>query len=623
MNPILHSFKILWTRYRWEILAFALVVILSGITPALSARQEFSPTLAVLESLGLFWLTLRLLLSEDGFKTQGGWQARPIMPSHVLTAQLLMLGLVTILPLAWHTLLVHSLFQPNGDQWKLIFGEGFWSAALGWLAFCICIKLFTVLLLRRLEGAARKATWSVFIIALVPVIFLILPETALQLKGSGGGSGRAPGDLSTGIQNQLPKTTEFIGNWNRPEPRLVSQARLGASIPFDSSNLSPQPGFRIVESSHAPDGMRTSIRVIIEYFNNDSFAAADKHPIPVLIYDNGMAATCLRHMRRNFNTGSCYLPVQGFEFSGSFYSPASLPENRNSDPGRFKPTHLLFFHPDSEKPEIAAPLERQNDSEKYFNPPKFIPDPSKEEAFNLAVRQLIDSSQSREEPLHPDLIPTLFESLPKEAIEPILAYRPWPEQKWKELLLPFLKKHLRPQDKSIILKRLTHDPRLTEICLEKGWTEDAVLVLRQRAEQGLSLDLVSLELLAEQGDPELTDDLARLAVRLRKGIDGLAPKLRKSPDFDWSSFVANGWRSRKYADYQYRAEGWIYARWAAELGDPTALRRLAEKAASGKKWERHALAELIPSAPADLIPFLRENLSGLEYQSTTQTWEAR
>jgi hypothetical protein len=60
--------------------------------------------------------------------------------------------------------------------------------------------------------------------------------------------------------------------------------------------------------------------------------------------------------------------------------------------------------------------------------------------------------------------------------------------------------------------------------------------------------------------------------------------------------------------------------WAAELGDPSALRRLAERAAEGKEWERKQIARLVPAAPADLIPFLRQNLAGLTYVPAARIW---
>ena len=143
--------------------------------------------------------------------------------------------------------------------------------------------------------------------------------------------------------------------------------------------------------------------------------------------------------------------------------------------------------------------------------------------------------------------------------------------------------------------------------VQKGWP----LTIRGHRNRKPVEDLVAL------GATE-APDLAALAHRLDRGIGGLAPALRESAGFDWPGFVREGWKQRKYGYYE--REGWLYAAWAAELGDPSALRRLAERTAEGQKWERDQLTRLIPAAPADLIPFLRQNLAGLTYAPATRIW---
>lgn len=125
-------------------------------------------------------------------------------------------------------------------------------------------------------------------------------------------------------------------------------------------------------------------------------------------------------------------------------------------------------------------------------------------------------------------------------------------------------------------------------------------------------------LLAKQNDPALAADLAALAIRHNRGIDELAPLLRESAGFDWPAFVTAGRKTRKYGNYDH--QGWLFALWAAELGDRSALRRLAEEAAAGKPWERKQLRVLIPAAPDDLLPFLRQHLADLLHDPATETW---
>ncbi|RYD29875.1 MAG: hypothetical protein EOP87_17570 [Verrucomicrobiaceae bacterium] len=200
----------------------------------------------------------------------------------------------------------------------------------------------------------------------------------------------------------------------------------------------------------------------------------------------------------------------------------------------------------------------------------------------------------------------------------VLGYHPWPDRAWKHLISPFLQQQAGEADKPVLLKRLALDPRLTQLFIDKGWTHDALPVLRELARKRLPLDATALTLLAGENDPALNADLAALVVRLDKGADALARFYRQNPAFDWRAFVAAGWKSRKYGDY--RREGWLYAFWAAELGDATAFRRLAEKAAVRKEWEGEQLAALVEGSHKDLVGYLRQNIDRMEFDAGKKQW---
>jgi hypothetical protein len=208
-------------------------------------------------------------------------------------------------------------------------------------------------------------------------------------------------------------------------------------------------------------------------------------------------------------------------------------------------------------------------------------------------------------------------ALPPEAIDPILAYHPWPDSAWQEMIRPFLIRHAAAAHKPMLLERLATDARLGSVFIEKGWPADAIPVLRRRAIERLPLDAESLKLLAEQNDPSLTPHLAALAIPLW-GIEKIAPALRECAGFDWPSFVALGWKRHKYLNYD--RQGWHYAGWAAELGDASAMRRLAEEAGTGKKWEKQRLAGLVDSEGEDLSALLQENLDRMTFDAATQKW---
>jgi hypothetical protein len=616
MSPLLHTFTNLRRRFRWENLAFAGIVVTCCVAPFTGIAPRKLVALAGLESLLVFWLTLRVLLADDGFKTSGGWQARPLTRGHLFGAQLLLLACLLLPPLLLHGLVIRQLFAPSPDQWQAFLRAGLLKNFLTWITFVAGLKLFSTLLLRPLEGVARKAAWSVLVIALIPVFLTALPAGLQGQPGGSGGSGEAPGPLAESIQRLLPDATEFLGEWNDPQPAEVPEARLLLTVPLDTSRRPAAPGLQVERASARYQATRVEVTLSLQSLDSRVTGPIRRDPVAILRFSNGMYSTCLRHRARESPSGMPFLATLGLSFQGTFVSPLALPENHAARADDFTPVELLFFVPDDSRPPRVTSLDRRRSDRAAPAPPPGIPPPSSGADFDLAVRQLIDSVSARDG--HPLAALKLAKQLPPEAIDPILAYHPWDENAWKIVIHPFLVRHATASDKPALLERLALDPRITPFFIESGWAADADPVLRQRAKERLPLDLASLKLLVEQNDPDLAPDLAALAHRLDRGVGDLAPALRASAGFDWPGFVREGWKQRKYGDYE--REGWLYAVWAAELGDPSALRRLAEEAAAGKKWEREQLARLIPAAPADLIPYLRGNLAQLAHDPATRTW---
>jgi hypothetical protein len=241
MSALRHSLVTLSIRLRWELLAFGLLVLAACAARFAGLGPQVMIALTGLETLLLFWITLRILLAEDGFKTSGGWQCRPVAPASLLGSQVALLALLVIPPLILHALVIHRLFQPSPDQWQAFLRGSLVKTLLGWLVFAAALKLFSLLILRPLEGVARKAAWSVLVIVLVPVLLTALPDRLYRNPRGGGGSGEAPEQLAQSIQQLLPDTTEFIGEWNNPAPEEVPQARLLARFPLLPKTLPPAP----------------------------------------------------------------------------------------------------------------------------------------------------------------------------------------------------------------------------------------------------------------------------------------------------------------------------------------------------------------------------------------------
>jgi hypothetical protein len=618
MSALRHSLVSLSIRLRWELLALGLLVLAACAAPFIGLGPQVMIALAGLETLLLFWITLRILLAEDGFKTSGGWRCRPVPPASLLGSQIALLALVVLPPLILHALVIHRLFQPSPEQWHAFLRGSLFKTLLGWLVFVAALKLFSLLILRPLEGVARKAAWSVLVIVLIPVLLTALPERLYNNPRGSGGSGEAPEQLAQSIQQLLPDTTEFIGEWNDSGPEEVPQARLLARFPLPAKSTATGPGMMLESSSARLEGKRFSVQLFLQALDLSIIGRISNDPVAVVRYSNGMVGTCLRHRVSQTASAAPFLPTHAYRFEGSFISPFCLPEHRTVASDDFRPVEILFFGIDESLPLLRSSLDRLAGDPSAPAPPLVIPPPSRRAEFEIAVRELIDSVSNRDG--HPLAALELAKQLPAEAIDPILAYGPWPENAWRIVIHPFLVRHASEAHKPVLLERLALDPQITPLIIEKGWRRDAVAVLRQRAKERLPLDITSLKLLAAQNDPEMAPDIAALARRLDRGIWDLAPALRGSAGFDWPEFVGEGWKQRKYDRSGYDREGWAYAVWAAELGDPSALRRLAVEAAAGKKWERERLARLIPAAPADPIPYLRRNLAQLAHDPATGTW---
>lgn len=567
--------------------------------------------------LVFWWLTLRIVLSETGHPTFGGWRIRPFSPNAVLFARVFLLAALAAVAGAVRILTLWHLFHPTIGQWMAHLGIIGGSAGVPWLVFTAGLALIAYFRRFPLQARARKAVGAALVIVAVVAVGWTLRSGSRH--ESSRSSGNAP-KLDAAIQQALPGAKRFIGPWNvdrtSGEPGLVQPI---LRIPLAGRTENPTPGVRLLDLRHSADG--GTVRVALSLSVLDAVVARQfSTAVPVLGFADGSYGFSV-----SFEDGgwSRFQPPSSgqprLEYLITFASPLSLPENRDADAASFPPTEVLFFVqvPDSDVPgfDAAAPGSDAVMKDVPVSAAGSIPPPENALEFPHAMTALIDSLASRNDPT-PDQLSQIAD-LPAEAIVPILAYHPWPETAWEKMVRPFLLRHVTEADKPALLTRLSTDERLGGFFIEKGWGGDAVPVLRQRAIERLPLDAESLTLLANQNDPVLAPHLAALAVRLW-GIEKLAPALRESPGFDWPAFVALGWKSRKFLDYD--RQGWHYANWAAQLGDPSAFLRLAEEAARGKKWESERLVELVAGEHDDLIGFVRENLDSLKYDPETWKW---
>ncbi len=612
MNFFRHALATLTRRLRWEIAVFALLV--SAHAFAAISMPGTSSGWSSIVILMFWWLTLRIVLSETGHPTFGGWRTRPFSPNAILFARVFLLGALAAVAGVVRFFTLWHLFHPTTAQWIDHLGIIGSSVGLPWLVFAAGLALIALFRRFPLQARSRKAGGAALVIAAVVAVGWTLRSGSRH--ESYRSSGNVP-KLDAAIQRALPQAKRFIGPWNvdraSSETGLVQPV---LRITLASWTGNPARGVRLLDLRHSAEG--GTVRVALKLSVLDAGVARQlSAAVPVLGFADGSYGASV-----SFEDGewSRFQPTSSgqprLEYLITFASPLSLPENRDADAASFPPTEILFFAPVLDFAVDAAPSGSDAEPVDASVPgPGSIPPPENASEFRHAVTALIDGLAVADEPSADQL--SRIAELPPEAIVPILAYHPWPETAWEKMVRPLLLRHAAESDKPALLTRLATDERLGGVFIEKGWADDALPVLRQRAIDRLPLDAESLTLLANQNDPVLAPHLAALAVRLW-GIEKLAPTLRESLGFDWPAFVALGWKSRKFLEYD--RQGWHYANWAAELGDPSAFLRLAEEAARGKKWETERLAELVTGEHTDLIGFVRENLERLRYDSETRKW---
>lgn len=563
------------SRFAWEIAAFWAVSLGNTFLLARNGPPGALRAMAVLEIVALAWITVRLVLAEDGFKTSGGWQTRPFSHKIRLGLPLGLAVVVVVFPAILRAFAFQRMFD-GAALWS-DFGRGSWWRQVGawFLFFALPLKLFGVLILQRIEGRARTAAWAALALILLPLVAAMSADFGKRKNHSSSGS-NDPRDLAQGIQRELPNATDFIGAWNDPTDEIgVPAAKLIAKFSIEPD--APPAGASLRSASASLRGSRVNVR-IRALMDDDALASRLQNTIAILRYADGTCATCPTRGLARPGTPLPFFPATEWEFSGDFVSPLSLPEFE-SDPQRLtRGLELMFFAEDWERPQMPTdPIRMKSETEFRFRP--------------ATMRELF----------------TQF---------------PWSETIWKNIALPFLTKNATRDNIPFLLERMRIYPRIASIFLRNRWEPDALPVLWELAKMRVPLPADVILLLAEQKVPARSADLSAVALQLKSGLSDVENSLRAQPGFDWPTFAKELWQRKKYTTNWLEPGGefWLSALWAAQEGDFTALRKTAEQAAAGKVWETERLRELVPDAPADIVAYLRENLGELKYHPASRTW---
>jgi hypothetical protein len=483
-------------------------------------------------------------------------------------------------------MLCHYL-APDPAGWYHLAGRVWLPQAVIWLAFAVAVAL-VARWIRRREGTAGSVMWSGFALVLIAGTLLVChnkpsKNRSYETDGIYGG----PRLLVQGIRHALPTAKDFLGfadggfyaDETAPRAKVLLRVPLGG--PQALGNV------RLVKASASLRGARMEVMAHLIGIDGKLWEDLKFAPVLVRYADGTYAACCQNHRARD--AGLTARPVvEGFRFRGSFVSPLCLPEFERRGAGLPEAVELLFFCEDNGAPPLPVPPEcryRQpySNDKRVPLPPALTPIDS--DPLAAEVNLLIDltnlSWEFSRASVIPDDLAGRIANLPPEAVPWVLRRFPWSDRAWREVVHPVLLKHAERDDLPMVLEALEFDSRLGVLCVEKGWTEEALPLLKRFVRDRLPMDAACVKLVAEAKDVELADDLAVVALPLGGEIGAVESALREHPGFDWAAFVKRGWWQVKYGGYQANNGYSEFRKWAAREGDETALRSIS----SGTKNE--------------------------------------
>ena len=213
-----------------------------------------------------------------------------------------------------------------------------------------------------------------------------------------------------------------------------------------------------------------------------------------------------------------------------------------------------------------------------------------------------------------------IDHLPPEAVPWVLRRFPWADGAWREVVHPVLLKHAERDDLPMVLDALEFDPRLGVLCVEKGWTREALPLLKRFVRDRLPMDAACVKLVAEAKDVKLADDLAVVALRLGGKVGAVEDALREHPGFDWAAFVKGGWWQVKYGGFQNDNGYTEFRKWAVREGDHSALRSLVSGTVTNEEDRIGTLRALVAAEPENIISYLRENMDRMTFDPVIGKW---
>ena len=636
-------FPIYLRRLRWEIAGWWLLSGSLSLLFLTGRAVESLFGLSQAEVVVALWMTLRLALIDDAFGTLAGRHWRPLRKREILVARLLLVLFTFLPPLLLRLAAWQRWAMPEAGMWRGYLLDTALPPLLFLLLAGMGIQLASFLN-RWVFKRGRKAT---AIIMAVLAGWLLLRTVGQSYRSSYRGESYFADqndfnrdDAIHGIRGLLPPDALLLGDWrDSSTPNSYLPMREWLRIPLREGRIAIEPGVEAMISK--PELKKGDLHFEVRFRCRDRETAKRFRMIAgVAHYRDGHYSDLSFGGGNTLLSTVALLPVWDVLFKGRAVTPGVLPWRDAGPDAGTEGAELIFYMRDqsapkgilAEEPDPCMREIRQGDpvqlpaiARKYgyhssiegkFDLYSVVPDEpgtSIEDKVRGCVL-LIGADKETD----PKIVEVAL-ALGRAAIPPLLARPTWPDLAWEKIIRPLLLANATLEDRAALLERLKTEPRLSAVFAAKGWTAEALPLLRVRAMEGLPLDEDSLKLLAAAKEPGFAATLMQAALRSDPSSKELDALLKAFPGFDWHDYALEAWRRGKYRRYSGVSILLPAAR-AAREGDISALRHLAEYAVFEEPGYAEQLRALVAGEPQDVVTRVKENFAAMRFDPTSGKW---
>ena len=561
-------------RFGLEWTCFVSVGTANNLIMRTAGGEAFDLPLTILEAAVFGWFALRLMQAESTFLTHGGWRVRPLEARWLRRCRWLMFfsALLPVMMLRIWTM--HDMVDLSGGAWL---GE----LLRDWMPWLVILTGSAGLLGALGEGIAATGgrKWTGILCGAAAAACLItagacLAGNSLDQAVSGSSGSTVP----RGVLPFIPSGERLIAitpRWSGGDAPKDQSLRILMRVPLKQGATASLPGLKAEVTVCQPAGMRLKWGLVIRGLTW-KLKQSGMEPVVVVRYPGGIWAQQMRGTFATERLRLAMLNVGRMDATGDALSPMSEPWNRRSWSELLQGAELVLFVPDKDGPAPPPPdhdpVTNDGTDEAALDLPALANQPTAEQLL-AAAHAAVDLLHGRD--FHKDSRQAM-ELLTKAGpaiIEPLLRSGPFSQRAWSALE-PFFVRHATEAHKAPMLRLLETDGRIGSVMVQKGWTAEALPLLRKHLVEGLPLTFAGVKALADLKDESLAPALRRrflFADPIWKPLDDavrLGESLRDHPGINWPELARQKW---------HRQGSPVWAEQCARAGDKAILRHMAAR----------------------------------------------